>query len=100
LLNAAYGGPETERTNNTMGIGSGILLFVIGAILTFALNFRVDWIDLDLVGYILMIAGAVVFIISLVVVFRRRSLSSTTRTSVDPARGERITERDTTDDTL
>lgn len=92
-------GAETERTN-TMGIGSGILLFVIGAILTFALNFRVDWIDLDLVGYILMIAGVVVFIISLIVVFRRRSMSSTTRTAVDPARGERITERDATDDTL
>ncbi|MEO6504983.1 MAG: DUF6458 family protein [Terrimesophilobacter sp.] len=83
-----------------MGIGSGILLFVIGAILTFALNFRVDWIDLDLVGYILMIAGVVVFIISLVVVFRRRSTSTTTRTAVDPTHRERVTERETTDDTL
>ncbi|MEO7007234.1 MAG: DUF6458 family protein [Terrimesophilobacter sp.] len=83
-----------------MGIGSGIFLFVIGAILTFALNFRVDWIDLDLVGYILMIAGVVVFVISLVVVFRRRSTSTTTRTAVDPSRHERVTERETTDDTL
>jgi hypothetical protein len=89
-----------RKDGNTMGIGSGILLFVIGAILTFALNFRVDWIDLDLVGYILMIAGVVIFIISLVVIFRRRSISSTTHTAVDPTRRERITERDTTDDTL
>jgi hypothetical protein len=47
-----------------------------------------------------MIAGVVVFIISLVIVFRRRSMSSTTHTAVDPSRRERITERDTTDDTL
>jgi SNF family Na+-dependent transporter len=83
-----------------MGIGSGIVLFVIGAILTFALNFRVDWIDLDLVGYILMIAGAIVFIISLVVVFRRRSSISTTRSAVDPARTERVTERESHDDVI
>jgi SNF family Na+-dependent transporter len=83
-----------------MGIGSGIVLFVIGAILTFALNFRVDWIDLDLVGYILMIAGAIVFIISLVVVFRRRSSISTTRSAVDPANSERVTEREPRDDVI
>jgi SNF family Na+-dependent transporter len=83
-----------------MGIGSGIVLFVIGAILTFALNFRVDWIDLDLVGYILMIAGAIVFIISLVVVFRRRSSISTTRSAVDPANSERVTERESRDDVI
>jgi SNF family Na+-dependent transporter len=83
-----------------MGIGSGIVLFVIGAILTFALNFRVDWIDLDLVGYILMIAGAIVFIISLVVVFRRRSSISTTHSAVDPSRTERVTERESHDDVI
>jgi hypothetical protein len=82
-----------------MGIGSGILLFVIGAILTFALNFRVDWIDLDLVGYILMVAGVVVFIISLIAVFRRRSSVATTRT-VEPGTRERVTERESNDDVL
>ncbi|HEY9477896.1 MAG TPA: DUF6458 family protein [Microbacteriaceae bacterium] len=83
-----------------MGIGSGIVLFVIGAILTFALNVRVDWIDLDLVGYILMIAGAIVFIISLIVLFRRRSSISTTRSAVDPAHTERVTERESRDDVI
>ena len=73
-----------------MGIGSGIVLFVIGAILTFALNVRVDWIDLDLVGYILMI----------VVLFRRRSSISTTRSAVDPAHTERVTERESRDDVI
>ena len=43
-----------------MSLGLGIVLFVIGAILAFALNLTVDWINLQLVGYILMIAGVVV----------------------------------------
>lgn len=56
-----------------MGIGSGIVLFVIGAVLAFALNVRVDWIDLNMVGYLLMGAGALIFLISLVLYTRRRS---------------------------
>jgi len=83
-----------------MGIGTGIFLFVVGAILTFALNFQVDWINLDLVGYILMGAGVVVFVISLIFVLRRRSTVSTTRTGVDPSGTERITERETRGDGL
>ncbi|MGN8024641.1 DUF6458 family protein [Microbacterium sp. 22242] len=55
-----------------MGIGTGIVLFVIGAILEFALNVQVSWIDLHLVGYILMIAGVVVFLISLILLLVRR----------------------------
>ena len=50
-----------------MGIGSGIALFVIGAILVFALNIDTGgYVDLDLIGYILMGAGVVVFLISLI----------------------------------
>jgi len=56
-----------------MSIGLGIVLIVIGAILTFALNFSVDWVDLDLIGWILMVAGAIVVIIGLVLLATRRS---------------------------
>lgn len=62
-----------------MGIGTGIFLIVAGAILAFALNVEVAWIDLDLVGYLLMAAGGLVFLISLVLVARRRSSVSTVR---------------------
>lgn len=55
-----------------MGMGSGIVLFVIGAIMAFALNVQVEWIDLNMVGYLLMGAGAVVFFISLILFFSRR----------------------------
>lgn len=79
-----------------MGIGTGIVLFVIGAVLTFALNFDVAWADLDLIGYILMGAGVVVFLISLVLVLRKRSSVETVR-HVDGT-GERLTERETRSD--
>ena len=55
-----------------MSLGLGIVLFVIGAILAFALNLTVDWINLQLVGYILMIAGAIVIILGIVLLARRR----------------------------
>ncbi|HEY3010519.1 MAG TPA: DUF6458 family protein [Micromonosporaceae bacterium] len=41
-----------------MGIGVGIFLIVVGAILTFALDATVAGINLDVVGWILMLAGA------------------------------------------
>ena len=50
-----------------MAIGTGIFLIVVGAILTFALNTSVEVVNLDVVGWICMIAGAVAIIISLIV---------------------------------
>lgn len=55
-----------------MTIGSGVVLFVIGAILVFALNIQLDWVDLDMVGYILMAAGVVAFLIGLILLVSRR----------------------------
>ncbi len=47
-----------------MTIAGAILLIVIGAILTFATNIHVQGVDLDVVGWILMIAGAAGLILS------------------------------------
>lgn len=74
-----------------MGIGTGIALFVIGAILVFALDVQVDWVNVDMVGYILMGAGFLVFLISIIFVARRRQTETVTRTAVDPVAGERVT---------
>ncbi|MFF2369658.1 DUF6458 family protein [Agromyces sp. NPDC058110] len=73
-----------------MSIGLGIVLIVIGAILAFALNIGLDWIDLQLVGYILMAAGAVVVVLGLVLLARRRRTISTSQTSIDPASGTQV----------
>ena len=79
-----------------MSIGTGIVLFVIGAILTFAVNVESSVINLDLIGYILMGAGAVVFVIGLVFMFRRRSSTTTVNSGVN-SNGETVTERRTSD---
>jgi Na+/proline symporter len=78
-----------------MSIGTGIGLIVIGAILTFALNLENSVVDLDLIGYILMGAGLVVFIIGLVLATRKRQSVTTVRSGVDQATGERIDQRST-----
>jgi hypothetical protein len=41
-----------------MGIGVGILLIIVGAIFTFALHVTIAGVDLHVVGWILMLAGA------------------------------------------
>ena len=78
-----------------MSLGLGIVLFAIGAVLAFALNVAVDWINLQMVGYILMAAGAVVIILGIILLARRRSAVSTSRTMVDPATGDRVTRNET-----
>lgn len=55
-----------------MTIGTGIVLIVLGAILTFALNVELEFVNLDLIGYILMIAGAVVVVLGLILIATRR----------------------------
>ncbi len=77
-----------------MSIGTGIVLFVIGAILVFAVNVEVEWVNLDMIGYILMAAGVVVFLIGIILLFRRRTTQAVTRTS-DPAVGDRVTRTET-----
>ena len=40
-----------------MGIGAGILLIAVGAILAFATNWHVSGLDLHAVGWVLMVVG-------------------------------------------
>jgi hypothetical protein len=49
-----------------MGIGVSLILIAAGAILTFAVNATVSGVNLDAVGWILMIVGIVGFVLSLV----------------------------------
>lgn len=61
------------REDLIMSIGTGIVLFVVGAILVFAVNVQLEFVDLNLIGYILMIAGGVVFLLGLILLVTRRS---------------------------
>jgi len=57
-----------------MGIGASVFLLAIGAIITFAFNVRVGWLDLDIVGWILMAVGAFGLVFSLTMMNRRRTV--------------------------
>ncbi len=63
-----------------MTIGGSIALIVIGAILRFAISWSPAYINVQLIGLILMIAGIVALIISLALLTARR------RRVVTPAR--------------
>lgn len=59
-----------------MGIGAGILLIAVGAILTFATDWSVSGVNIDVVGVVLMIAGVVGIALFLMVWGpRRREMS-------------------------
>jgi hypothetical protein len=60
-----------------MALGSGIFLIVVGAILAFAVRDSWDAIDLTMVGYICLAAGALAIIISLVVNAQSRKTTHT-----------------------
>ena len=49
-----------------MGLGTSIFLIAVGAILKFAVNWQVNEIDLQAVGVILMIIGALGLVLSLI----------------------------------
>jgi len=78
-----------------MSIGSGIALVVIGAILSFTLNVSTSVIDLALVGNILMGAGAVIFILGIIALVRKRRSVETVSAGIDPENGQQVTERKT-----
>ena len=50
-----------------MGVGGGIFLIVVGAILSFAVQDSWDVVDLTIVGYICMAAGVLTIILALVI---------------------------------
>jgi hypothetical protein len=70
-------------------------LFVIGAILTFAINVDLGGgVNLDLIGYILMGAGLVVFFVGLGLMLRKRQSVTTVHSGLD-ANGAAVSERKT-----
>ena len=48
-----------------MGIGVSLILIAVGAILTWAVNADVEGVDITVVGVILMVVGAIGFILSM-----------------------------------
>jgi hypothetical protein len=55
-----------------MGIGASIFLLALGAILAFAVEFDISGLDINVIGWILMVAGVIGLILTLVVWGPRR----------------------------
>ena len=55
-----------------MGIGAGLVLVAVGAILTFAVHVTLSGVDLAVVGDILMVVGILGIILDLVLLMPRR----------------------------
>jgi uncharacterized membrane protein len=72
-----------------MGIGSSIFLLALGAVLAFAVQATVAGLDIHVVGWILMAAGALGLVLTLVVFAprRRRTLVQTRHVAAGPACG-------------
>lgn len=85
-----------------MGIGFSILLLAVGAILTFAVDATVAGLDITVVGAILMAAGALGIVLTMVVVTPRRNRSVTATHTVDgvssAAGQQRVTDQETRTD--
>jgi hypothetical protein len=60
-----------------MGIGGGIALFVVGAIVTWAININLPVVADYALGVILMAAGSVWFVVALIMYLQRRRLQVT-----------------------
>jgi hypothetical protein len=74
-----------------MGIGFGIFLIAVGAILTWAVNASVSGLDLNVVGVVLMIAGAAMVVLSFLF------WDTMTRRSRPVATRERVVREDVVD---
>ncbi len=56
-----------------ISFGGPIFLIAVGAILKYATNFTVSGVDMDTVGLILMVAGAVILVLSFAVAMINRN---------------------------
>src|SRR3954453_5320260 len=74
-----------QRNGIAMRLGTAIVLLALGAILTFALRVDLSGVDLRVVGWILMIAGALGIVLELAVWGPRQRRVTRTDAYDDPA---------------
>ncbi|MDF6043682.1 DUF6458 family protein [Streptomyces sp. NPDC005318] len=72
-----------------MGLGGCIILIAVGAVLAFATDWKMDTVNVDLVGWIMMIVGIIGVFVYASIARRRRVVvpPSATVVSEDERRG-------------
>jgi len=60
-----------------MGIGGSIFLIAVGALLAFAVDYQLWWLDLTVAGWVLMVVGALGLVLTVVMWSRRRNSGTT-----------------------
>lgn len=75
-------GAAGKRPEELMSFGGSIFLIAVGLVLALAVNVSVSGIDLQLVGWILALVGALGLLLSLVFYRRRRSVVVESPTAV------------------
>ncbi len=79
-----------------MGIGVSVFLIALGAILAFAVNASVSGLELDTIGVILMVVGAIGLVASLVIWggwSRPRTVVEDSYVEEPPVSGRRVMRR-------
>jgi hypothetical protein len=56
-----------------MGLGVGIFLIAVGALLAFAIDYQLWWLDINVAGWVLMVVGVLALLLTLLLWGRRRS---------------------------
>ena len=82
-----------------MRLGTAIVMLALGAILAFAVEFDVSGIDIRVVGWILMIVGALGIVLELAIWGPRRRRITTTDAYDAPPAAPPATRRTTRDET-
>lgn len=59
-----------------MGIGVSIFLIAVGALLAFAVEYQLGWLDITVAGWVLMAVGVLGLLLTLLLWSRRRSAAT------------------------
>jgi hypothetical protein len=73
-----------------VGIGASIFLIVVGAIFAFALDVNLGWLDINVVGWVLMLAGVFGLFLTLYWMRGRRRTTVVREAAPPPVYDDRV----------
>jgi Zn-dependent membrane protease YugP len=77
-----------------MGIGLGVFLIIVGAVLAFGVKANLNDFDLSTIGYIVMGGGVLVILLTLLVLMPRTRRARSTAITTDAYGRQGVVERD------